>query len=356
MTRAIENLLTDDPVQIMFEYKLLIDKRPNLNFFQAEGKHFEPDGSGLTLKCGETEIVLKRGEKGNIVGSSIDLPSYMSRLIVGGYKKVIVSTGAPIPIPMMPRETSFAVAETKWANLKTKMNAVKNMIVLGGGAVSTEMAGFANDVKPNAVTLVCRSSNLFSDLPISFQTTCNSQFKKMLGDKFLLERVLVKDYEKDKDFPNFVFFDEPTHVEITNGHEITSTIREVDCIFYGYSMRIDSDPEPLVKHSVTITDDKLNSLECPDITLAGDIANCVDMELSLKMAFISTIQGKVAAEGKPMEKMPGRSIISPFGKDWGASLLALPVFGECCVGVTVTKGLTSYKHRSEDKMMQNYFG
>jgi len=206
LTRSVESLLSDEVVPVMFEYKRFLAKRPNLNFFQAEGKCFDQDGSGLTIRCGETQIDLKRRGKGSVVGPTIDLPLYMTRIIASGYKKVILSSGAPTPLAMVPRETSFIIATKKWTELKDKMRAVKNMIVVGGGAVSTEMAGYASDAKPDKVTLCCRSSQLFSDLPVSFQSTANSQFKKMLGDKFHLERVPEKEYKRDKDFPNFVFF------------------------------------------------------------------------------------------------------------------------------------------------------
>jgi len=145
-------------------------------------------------------------------------------------------------------------------------------------------------------------------------------------------------------------------VVITNGNDLRTTVRKVDCIFYGFSARFDSDPEPILKHSVTIADENLNSIECPDITLAGDVVNFPAASGNvLKMAFISMLQGKAAAEGNPFKLPPGRSLISPFGKNWGASLLGLPLLGECCVGVAITKKLTAFKHGHEDKTMERYF-
>eukprot|EP00915_Cephaloidophora_sp_WS-2016_P005275 GHVH01006985.1.p1 GENE.GHVH01006985.1~~GHVH01006985.1.p1 ORF type:complete len:237 (+),score=30.26 GHVH01006985.1:619-1329(+) len=232
----------------------------------------------------------------------------------------------------------------------------KRVIVVGGGAVSTEFSGYLHDQNPAGVFLCIRKDKIFEQLTVSMSNTATKQLEAMLGDRFIKCAVPSNSFndEVDPDFPNFVFFDSPRSVVLTNG----ASIDNVDMIFFGFSKRsVVPVVDVLIGDSSLVDRKSMTSVKHHDIHVIGDLVTFKNPSPGdMNMAYLAMLQSSSVANDHEYKERYNRALISPFGKHHGVALIPVPLVGECCVGNFVTQKLSSLKFSMNKKTLISMFG
>ncbi|WP_417814791.1 NAD(P)/FAD-dependent oxidoreductase [Thalassospira alkalitolerans] len=295
--------------------------------------------------------LLKRGKIIQACAESIDSTGVT---LEGGEKisadYVVVATGSSNATPFKPTEKGIEGLRADNARIHAMLRAANNVVIVGAGAVGTELAGeIAHFMPEKKLTLISDQPSLFPDMP--------PKLGRGLEAKLRAAGVTLVLGARAENLENFVTPYAGT-LKLSNGAEIGA-----DLIFPAIGSRaasklLENLPGVVKSSSNRIkTDEWMRpSRSLPNVFAAGDVADAGDAMTIvaasrqlpwLKKTLMSLVAGKKLEEQKPYKPWAeGKApILIPLGPSKGSSFLVLFIAGNLLTRMMKGKDLFISKYR-----------
>lgn len=254
-------------------------------------------------------------------------------LASGGYVPadfVVVATGSTNGAAFKPQEHDLDDFRNEQADLHAKIRAASSIVIVGAGAVGTELAGeIAQALSGKSVTLISSSNHLFPNKPARLGRTLQKKLTEMGVEVIFGEK--VTDLQSDRQpFAGAI--------TLTSGRQLSA-----DLVIPAIGARIETGllrtlPGVEVASDGRVpVDGYLRPSELDNVFAAGDVIDCGDdatiVSTGRQVPWLAKTLKAVAA-GKSLSEMatykPWKSapILVPLGPNRGSSFLGFATVGD----------------------------
>lgn len=265
---------------------------------------------------------------------------------------MVIATGSTYAAPFKMQGEDSTHFLTKAKQVITQIAKAKNIVIVGAGAVGSELAGELAFARPEKrITLVSADDGLFSSYPAKLGRMMQRQLAD-LGVKVRLGERIKKLKNTDEPFVPFKNkitlsdgfpIDADLVIPVIGAKPVTDLLQNLDGVLFDDNGR-------------THVDGWLRPTENPDFFVVGDIASTGDtmtiVGLTRQVNWLTksikaNLRGKARGDIKPYKPWPKPLILLPLGPDKGASALPFGVTGPLLTSAIKGKKLFISRYQRE---------